>query len=344
MRQLADHNTEPAPVAVASDLATTCRWCSSSSLGEPLAAREMMFGSRRKYEYRKCRSCGSLGRDLSTVPAEDLYPPAYYSLARGNDVSSFRYRPIAPLRATTDVLLKYPLGVTQIERAGIPLRRGAFLQWFGATGIHRRSRILDIGSGDGGLLRLLARMGFTNLFGIDPHLEAELHDAPVELRRMDVRSVDRAQRFDVVMLHHVLEHLDNPAEELVKVRALLSPSGLLVLRVPVVDSWAAATYGANWVQLDAPRHQAIPTVKALIDAAEAAGFALQRTFRDSTAFQIWGSEQYRQGVPLRDPRSWAEGSRSGPITRPFVLRASLRAIGLNRAAKGDQVCAVFRPA
>lgn len=71
-------------------------------------------------------------------------------------------------------------------------------------------------------------------------------------------------------------------------------------------------------------------------------FAVEQLIYDSTAFQFWGSEQYRQDIPLRDAKSFA-------TTRDTSLFSDLQMQGYHDAAKrlneerdGDQGCFIFR--
>jgi hypothetical protein len=93
------------------------------------------------------------------------------------------------------------------------------------------------------------------------------------------------------------------------------------------------------VQLDAPRHLSVPTEAATRAAAAAAGLRVGRAWRDSDAIQFWGSEQYRLGIPLEDPRSVMHGGH--PFTAGQLRGWAARARALNRAGEGDSGCFVL---
>ena len=61
-------------------------------------------------------------------------------------------------------------------------------------------------------------------------------------------------QWDVIMFHHVFEHLEDPFGMLRACWRLLSDAGCCLLRIPTVSSYAWKHYGGNWVHLDAPRH------------------------------------------------------------------------------------------
>lgn len=97
------------------------------------------------------------------------------------------------------------------------------------------------------------------------------------------------------MFHHSFEHISDPLEALETVRSLLAPNGRCLIRVPVV-SWARNEYGANWVQIDAPRHFFLHTEKSMEILAEKVGLEITRVEYDSTEFQFWGSELSKRGA------------------------------------------------
>jgi SAM-dependent methyltransferase len=299
----------------------------------------MMFGTRTEHRVDRCGSCGSLILlDPPPDPAS-AYPDGYY--AHGSTPSF-----VAPdnlkrrlLRARSRALLRLPPAASDrlLARAPYPL---APFRWLAGLGLGTSARILDVGCGEGYLLRRLALAGFTRLNGVDPYMAEESESEVLTLRRGELRDVTGP--FEVVMLHHVLEHLTDPVEALREARELLAPGGAVIARVPLADSWAARHYGADWVQLDAPRHLSVPTEAAARDAAAAAGLRVRRAWRDSDAIQFWGSEQYRLGIPLEDPRSVMRGGH--PFAAGQLRGWAARARALNRAGEGDSGCFVLAAA
>ena len=54
------------------------------------------------------------------------------------------------------------------------------------------------------------------------------------IRTQKAQIGDLAGSFDVITMHHSLEHIPDQAQTLEAIRALLSPSGVCLLRVPLV--------------------------------------------------------------------------------------------------------------
>lgn len=296
----------------------------------------MMFGLGGSFRYARCAGCGCL--HLLDVP-EDMagyYAPDYYSfVARTETVGSAR---LAAKRARTDLVLSAPRLVPRRRTLGVP----AWARWFRSMRLNRRSRILDVGCGWGENLAFLQRDGFTQLLGLDAYLpEKEIdHGGGLVVRRGELADLETG--WDVVMLHHSFEHMAQPLETVQQLARIVRPGGWLLIRTPVADSWAARTYGPDWVALDAPRHLVVHTPKSIDILAAAAGFTTIDTFWDSWSFQLWGSEQYRAGITLRDPRSHAVDPGASMFTEAEMRDFERRSRELNRAGQGDQAGFVLR--
>jgi SAM-dependent methyltransferase len=222
-----------------------------------------------------------------------------------------------------------------VERGHAP----EFVRWLAGRGLSTRASILDVGSGNGGHLVEMARNGFTRLLGIDPYLEGSRTLGYV---RLEPRTVDEVSGdFDIVLINHTFEHLSGSRHVLDATRRLLAPGGTVVIRTPVADSSASRTYGANWVQLDAPRHLAIPTEAGMAAASGAAGLRMLRSYRDGTGFQFWGSEQYALQIPLSSPQSWTEDQAASPFTQSQIDAWEDEARDLNKCDQGDSATFVL---
>ena len=280
-----------------------CRLC-AGKLGEDLLeVEERMFGMGGAFAYARCDDCGSL--NLLDPPAEPAgyYPDTYYSLAPAATSSR-----LSPLRALRRAAIS----------AGVPPRmafRGEpppSVEWL--QGVWPWHRILDFGSGSGSLANDLRRQGFRRTIAVDPYASSN----------SVLPEVPKGTRFDFVMFHHALEHVDDPQRVLSGiVEAHLAERGRVLIRIPVADSWAFRHYRERWVQIDAPRHLFVPTRDGVRALAARCGLTVTRTVFDSGPLQFWGSDRYVNGEPLGTPPSGA-------------AELEARAAALNRAADGDQ--------
>lgn len=76
--------------------------------------------------------------------------------------------------------------------------------------------------------------------------------------------------------------------------------------------------------------------------ARQAGLEVFKTVFDSTAFQFWGSEQYRRDIPLKDPRSYAINPGGGLFSEQQILEFEKQAEKLNQEVQGDSACFLLR--
>lgn len=97
--------------------------------------------------------------------------------------------------------------------------------------------VLDVGAGPGGVGRALRERGFAgSIVAIEPVTERIAPNAEwySEVHACYIEDYRTEQRFDVIVLADVLEHLHDPWQALNSLRRLLSPAGLLLVQVPNV--------------------------------------------------------------------------------------------------------------
>ena len=96
-------------------------------------------------------------------------------------------------------------------------------------------RVLEIGSGDGALLALLKQLGAAPT-GIDPDCEAARRverQLQVPVLTTSFEDADfEGDKFDAVVLSHLIEHLFEPVEILRTISGLLKTGGMLFVETP----------------------------------------------------------------------------------------------------------------
>ena len=135
------------------------------------------------------------------------------------------------------------------------------------------SRVLDIGCGTGSFLSFIKKKGF-DVFGVESNIKARKICLERNIGVQSTESELAPASFDTISLWHVLEHLPHPESSLATYRALLKPSGLLVVAVPNFESHDSIHYQQDWAALDVPRHLWHFTSKGLIKMAYESGFDL----------------------------------------------------------------------
>ncbi len=286
-----------------------------------------MFGTRESFLYLECQKCGCL--QIADFP-DDMarhYPPEYYAQ---QDEDTFP--------AVVHFLLRrrdrYAFtGRGWLDRWINSILANPALSSLSQIQLAPETRILDLGCGRGALLKSLQRLGFTHLEGADPFNADDL-SYPGGLKIHKAELCDLAGKWDLIMLHHVFEHLAAPLKTLHDIYARLTPSGTCLIRIPLVSSQAWQDYGVDWGQLDAPRHFFLHTPESIRRLAATAGFTIREIVYDSNSFQFWSSELYRTDTPLQQVR----GSRT--FFKHFPLKTlhayAKKAKKLNRLGRGDQ--------
>jgi SAM-dependent methyltransferase len=309
-----------------------CRICANSGDHPTFTAREIMYGLGGHFPYFQCGACGTL--QIETIP-DDL--GSYYA----NNYYSMRHREESPIRSLLKRQLAShclaggnPVGAILLKLHGAPY----YADWVKTTQVGFDDAILDVGCGQGHLLMDLHNAGFRRLTGADPFIDSDINDHGVRILRRELEKVEG--RFDLIMLHHSLEHVPDPAQTLKEVHRLLNPDRFTVIRLPLADSLAWRTYGVNWVQLDAPRHLHLPTVKSMHILARETGFKVARVVHDSTSFQFWGSELVSRGIATTDSRVGHGGS--GIFSRKQLREFAQRANMANEAGEGDSAAFYFQ--
>jgi 2-polyprenyl-3-methyl-5-hydroxy-6-metoxy-1,4-benzoquinol methylase len=96
-------------------------------------------------------------------------------------------------------------------------------------------RLCDVGCGTGANLRMLSRFG--KVWGVEPcddalQLARQVEDATVYPGGLPDELPFTHERFDVLTLTDVLEHVEQDQESVLRCAALLAPGGIIVATVP----------------------------------------------------------------------------------------------------------------
>jgi SAM-dependent methyltransferase len=136
------------------------------------------------------------------------------------------------------------------------------------------SSYVDIGCGSGERVTYVAEQGCPRSVGVDRYrFGKRASRREVELVNSEVVAFRPAERFAVVSMFHVLEHVEDPVGILRHLRDhVISPDGVLVVQVPNYGAFERRVFGRRWFGLDAPRHLLQFDATTARTAVEAAGF------------------------------------------------------------------------
>jgi SAM-dependent methyltransferase len=248
----------------------------------PLPARasirgiDRLHGTPGSFQVLTCTVCGS-GRTIPIVRADELasFYPAEYGAHR-RTVG----RPRSPSRLVDRV------------RSRPSLRRPPLRT------LHNRppGHLLDVGSGRGDLGVVLRDKGW-QVTGIEPSGaacdEARSRGVQTEQGTLETVAPRLPGEFGAVVFQHSLEHVVEPADDLLLARALLADGGLLLVSVPNFASWESRRFGTNWFHLDLPRHRSHFTPDGLEALLRRSGFVTLSLETSTSADGLPMSLQYR---------------------------------------------------
>lgn len=236
-----------------STTAPLCRLCGSQRSEHLVTTRDFLLGRcETEAVFLRCENCGLIYQ--WPPPAVDGFEEHYPE----------DYDPYLDERAFRSRLARLSLNY------GMARRRGFVERYV------RGGRLLDVGCATGEFLAAMARTGRWEVYGLEPSPHASdiarkryglsIYEGTLEETRLP------ESYFDVVTMWDVLEHLPDPLMDLVRLRRALRPGGLLVVRVPNVESLDAKIFGGTWAGWDAPRHLFLFSRGTLDRLFRAAGF------------------------------------------------------------------------
>lgn len=123
--------------------------------------------------------------------------------------------------------------------------------------INSGKTILDIGCGTGYFLNYMKSKKYSTL-GIEVNENARAfgqQNFELNILSPNLLLNDKMNdRFKIITLWHVLEHLYNPDIYIQKIKNMLENDGVLILALPNPDSFDASYYKEYWAGYDVPRH------------------------------------------------------------------------------------------
>jgi 2-polyprenyl-3-methyl-5-hydroxy-6-metoxy-1,4-benzoquinol methylase len=151
---------------------------------------------------------------------------------------------------------KFTASFQQIRNVTMKLRAKYFLSLVpGSVG---RPKVLDVGCAEGRLLNAFVEYG-CECWGIEHPLypsQRFQNSDRISYLQDDLQAIDFEKRtFDLVILWHVLEHMDDPLSVIQRLYNLLTPEGIIIIAVPNFSSMESRAFKQFWFHLDIPWHK-----------------------------------------------------------------------------------------
>jgi 2-polyprenyl-3-methyl-5-hydroxy-6-metoxy-1,4-benzoquinol methylase len=117
----------------------------------------------------------------------------------------------------------------------------------------REKTLLDVGCGTGDFLYQCQKRGL-KVFGVEPAAFARARATSRNVTAVESLETLPDQKFDVITLWHVLEHIYDLHNTLNTLKEKLANHGTIFIAVPNWQSFDASRYQNQWAGYDVPRH------------------------------------------------------------------------------------------
>lgn len=300
----------------------TCTICNDTQ-GEIIVATD--FASKNRFNYWHCYNCGVAYLNEFPDNYEQYYFTNYYSLKNSNSKTILNKAKF--LRNQYQLFNKGVIG--NLLYYVNPNYNIASLK---LLNLKQSNSLLDVGCGIGNEVLFLQKSGFKNVTGIDPFISSDIYYNNIKVvEKKDIFNVNG--NFDFITMHHSFEHVFEPLKVLLKLRSILSRTGILMIRIPVKDSYAFEKFGVKWVQFDAPRHTFLHTKKSMAILCEQANLQIDDIIYDSNSFQFWGSDIAKNEISVQ---TISKATIIKYKIKSIFKRYQVKATKLNAVGKGDQ--------
>jgi SAM-dependent methyltransferase len=179
--------------------------------------------------------------------------------------------------------------------------------------------VLDFGCGDGKMLDWLQRHGWET-YGIEPSMDVAF------IRHQRLSSLPQDQRFGLIILNHVLEHIGDPLGLLHQIAGALRDDGALFVSVPGVD--ALPEHGDLRYCVNGNNHPLCFSETCLRGLLARAGLAVTTRLESQEL-----DDAFTQGRPLR-LRLLAARTAHPPVLPERPLAPAIRALALHARREG----------
>lgn len=213
------------------------------------------YTSDEIFNYIQCPSCDTIYLDSPPVDQlSKIYPANYYSY----DASS--------------------KGFLFLEKIKIFFDTRTFRKLlFNKNNKKKSIKILDIGGGTGWLLnriqKTISKKIETHIVDLDENAKAMAELAGHIFHCSPIENFTSLEKFDLIIMFNLIEHVADPASVLKKVKNLLADGGAVIIKTPNINSLDCRLFQHDyWGGLHCPRHWVLFTRDGFVNLVEQLGF------------------------------------------------------------------------
>jgi 2-polyprenyl-3-methyl-5-hydroxy-6-metoxy-1,4-benzoquinol methylase len=151
-----------------------------------------------------------------------------------------------------------------------------------------RKRLLDIGCATGELLKRVEDCFVCSGVEINSGTAEIARQAGFDVTTGTLDDVAGEERFDVITMLQLIEHITEPRAMLERAFKLLKPGGLLYLDTPCIDSASFALFRSRHVHVSSFGHVSLFTKQSLTHLADRCGYKiLEHSYCGGTDLQLY---------------------------------------------------------
>jgi SAM-dependent methyltransferase len=156
-------------------------------------------------------------------------------------------------------------------------------------------KMLDVGCGTGWISRLWADSG-ARVTGLEPSQVRAVTARERGLRVLScyAEELSTDEHFDLIVIRHVIEHLEDPAAILQSLASRLTPDGLILLVVPNIDCIGRKVFDADWTWV-LPWHCNFFNPGSIQTLLKNCGYSIAKSYQ--TPSPLWYPESFRKKYP-----------------------------------------------
>jgi len=100
--------------------------------------------------------------------------------------------------------------------------------------IKKGHSVLELGCGNGDLINEIAESNndLTRIVAVDYFNEPKNLNRKIEFIKQDIEKLNISGHFDIVIAHHVLEHIKDPLGLIEEIKKMLNENGRILITVP----------------------------------------------------------------------------------------------------------------
>lgn len=213
-----------------------CHYCDVVNL---VLTKDIAFGTNQQYTYNQCPVCHHLWLESSNISESEKFSE--------------------PSEQFVTSIMQHPLVSLMIYEPRI--------RWItNRLNLNSNTSVLDVGCGTADFLRLIRKK-----FGcigegidIDPIFSKFSGKDSIEITISNFEDFNPPQKYHLITMFHLIEHLNDPLSALQKAYNLLIPGGHLCIETPAVDAWAFNIFRGYWFPLLPPYHRHIFSRRSLM--------------------------------------------------------------------------------